>query len=234
MPTVEVNALKIYYEIHGNGEPLCLIPGLNNDITDYKKIVHLLSQRFKVIVLDNRGSGRTDKPDIPYSISMMSEDVVQLLSHLGIYRAHVVGISLGGRIATELVLVHPDMVKSLILVSTYVRRIESNLKSRRLNMLLRLSSLLGKQHHGALRQRDAARDYDATERLHEIHVPTLIVHGKKDTFAPCRFAEEMHSKIRGSRLITFAGGHMFLFFKADQFVDAITRFLGDIPPVGNL
>lgn len=113
MPTVKVNDINLYYEIHGNGEPLCLIPGLSNDIRDYRKIIHLLSQRFKVIALDNRGSGRTHKPDIPYSISMMSQDVVELLRYLCIDRAHIVGVSLGGRVATELTLEHPNMVELL-------------------------------------------------------------------------------------------------------------------------
>ncbi|MFB5191690.1 alpha/beta fold hydrolase [Alicyclobacillus fastidiosus] len=228
MPTVKVNSINLYYEIHGDGEPLCLIPGLNNDIADYKKIVQLLSQRYKVIAVDNRGSGRTDKPDIPYSINMMCEDVVELLRHLRIGQAHILGISLGGRIATELVLQHPDKIRSLILVSTYVHRIDPELSSRRLNILLRLS-LLRKQRHGALRQRDAARDYDATERLHEINVPTLILHGKKDKFAPYRFAEEMHLDIRNSTLVTFSGGHMFLFLRSEQFVEAIMKFLDGTP-----
>lgn len=96
-----------------------------------------------------------------------------------------------------------------------------------MSMLLRLS-LLGKQRHGAHHQRDAARDYDATERLHEIDIPTLILHGKKDKFAPYKFAEEMHSKIRNSRLVTFNGGHMFLFLRSEQFVGAITKFLDGI------
>ena len=231
LPTANVNGINLYYEIHGDGEQLCLIPGLNNDITDYKKIIYLLSQNYKVITLDNRGAGRTDKPDIPYSISMMSEDVSELLKYLDLDQVHILGISLGGRIATELTLQHPNKVKSLILVSTYVHRISPSLSSRKLSILLRMPWLgkIGKKYpqpdYAILRQRDAARDYDATERLDQIDVPTLILHGKKDKFSPYRLAEDMHSKIRNSALITFGGGHLFLFFKPVQFVDAVKNFL---------
>jgi pimeloyl-ACP methyl ester carboxylesterase len=224
VPIANVNNINVYYEIHGDGDPLCLIPGLNNDVRDYKKIVTLLSKSFKVIVLDNRGSGRTEKPDDPYSISIMSQDVVELLRYLGIDKAHIVGISLGGRIATELVLEHQDMVNTLILVSTYVSRIERNLQSRRLDIIIKLLSIW-KQNDGVLRQREAARGYDATHRLHEIKVSTLIIHGKKDTFTPYKFAEDMHAKIRNSRLITFNSGHMFFFFRPEQLFNAITNFL---------
>jgi pimeloyl-ACP methyl ester carboxylesterase len=234
VPIVKINDINLYYEIHGDGESICLIPGLSNDITDYKKIIRLLSQKYKVISFDNRGAGRTDKPDIPYSISMMSEDVAELLQFLGIGQAHILGVSMGGRIATELTLQHPDKVKSLILVSTYVHRIDQNLSSCRLGILLRIPWLgnIGKKYpqprYAVIRQRDAARDYDATERLHEINVPTLILHGKKDQFAPYRFAVEMHNKIRNSKLVTIGGGHLFLFIRSEQFVDFVIKFLGGL------
>jgi 3-oxoadipate enol-lactonase len=135
-------------------------------------------QEFNGIALNNRGSERTDKPDIPYSIPILSQDAVELLRYLGIDRAHIIGISLGGCVATNLTLKHPDMVESLILVSTYVHRIEPILSSRRLSKFLRLF-LIGKRLHGALRQHDAPRDHDAIESLHEIDVPTLIVHRRR-------------------------------------------------------
>lgn len=76
------------------------------------------------------------------------------------------------------------------------------------------------------RQRYASRNYDATDRLHEIHVPTLILHGKKDTLAPYRLAEEMHKGIAGSKIMLFNSGHLFLFFQLKQFLDAVFDFLG--------
>ena len=124
MPTINVNDINIYYEVHGEGEPLILIGGLANDITDYTDhttIIPELSQHYTVIAFDNRGVGRTDKPDAPYSIEMMAEDTVGLLDTLGITKAHLLGISMGGRIALALTLRHPERVNALVLASTGAR-----------------------------------------------------------------------------------------------------------------
>ena len=74
MPTVEASGITIYYEVHGTGEPFVLIAGLLIDLTALEGIVSQLSQRYRVIAFDNRGSGRSDKPDIPYLIEMMADD----------------------------------------------------------------------------------------------------------------------------------------------------------------
>jgi pimeloyl-ACP methyl ester carboxylesterase len=118
LPTVAVNGITIYYEIHGEGEPLVLIAGLATDQTPYKRLIRELAKRARVIAFDNRGVGRTDKPDLPYSIDMLADDTSGLLTALGIDRANVLGISMGGRIALALAFRHPEQVKSLILVST--------------------------------------------------------------------------------------------------------------------
>jgi pimeloyl-ACP methyl ester carboxylesterase len=79
--------------------------------------------------------------------------------------------------------------------------------------------------YAVVRQREASRTYDATDRLHEIRVPTLILHGKKDRVAPYRLAEEMHAGIRGSKMITFNGGHLFLFLRQKRLLDVVLEFL---------
>ncbi len=234
MPTVKVNDIHIYYEIHGEGEPLVLIAGLSTDITAYVRIIGELSQKYQVIAFDNRGAGRTDKPDIPYSIEMMADDTAGLLNALGIEQAHILGISLGGRIAVDLTLRYPERARSLMLVSTFVSRFPLNQSGLRHRLMFNMPFLrkMGKKYpqpdYAFLRQRYASRNYDATDRLHEIHMPTLILHGKKDTLAPYRLAEEMHAGIQGSKLIRFSGGHLFLFFQQKQFLDAVFDFLASI------
>ena len=234
MPTQHVNDISMYYEVHGQGEPLVLIPGLSADVSDYARIIAELAKHFRVIAFDNRGAGRSDKPDAPYSIAMMADDASALLDALGIRQAHIVGTSMGGRIAVDLALRHPEHVKSLVQVSTAMRPAPQTLWRRlTLDVIPRIPLLrrLGKYpqpYYAFARQRAASRSYDATARLSEIHVPTLILHGKHDRSAPLALAEEMHAGIAGSRMITFGDGHIFFFLQPKQFVDAITTFLTTI------
>lgn len=234
MPTVLANDIHIYYEIHGEGEPLVLIAGLSTDMTAYVRIIGELAQKYRVIAFDNRGAGRTDKPDMPYSIEMMADDTAGLLNAIGIEQAHVMGISMGGRIAVDLTLRYPKLVRSLMLVSTFVSWFPLNQSGLRHRLMLNLPFLrkMGKKYpqpdYAFLHQRNASRNYDASDRLHEIYVPTLILHGKKDTLAPSRLAEEMHEGIAGSKMLTFDGGHLFLFFRQKQFLDAVFDFLASI------
>jgi len=118
MPRVEVNGVGINYEVHGSGPPVVMIGGLGADTYLWSKQVPAFSERFRVVVFDNRGSGQSDKPDEPYSIPMFAADTVGLMTALGIERAHVVGASLGGLIAQEFALSYPEMVDRLVLVCT--------------------------------------------------------------------------------------------------------------------
>ncbi len=119
MAKVKVNDIELYYETHGDGYPLVMIMGLsgNSDWWD-KSFVSEISKRFKIILFDNRGAGRSDKPDIEYSIKMLADDAVGLMKALNIEKAYVLGFSMGGMIAQELVLNYPDYVDKLILCSS--------------------------------------------------------------------------------------------------------------------
>jgi pimeloyl-ACP methyl ester carboxylesterase len=76
MPKVKVNDIEIYHEIHGNGFPFLLIEGLSYSTWMWFKQIPEFSKHFQVIVFDNRGSGKTDKPDIPYSIQLFTKDPI--------------------------------------------------------------------------------------------------------------------------------------------------------------
>ena len=115
MPTVKVNDINMYYELHGEGEPLVLLMGGGGGSSLWWQQVEYLSPHYKVVTFDSRGVGATDKPDIPYTMEMLTDDVVGLLKNLEIGSAHIYGVSMGGMVAQDIVLRYPDMVISLIL-----------------------------------------------------------------------------------------------------------------------
>lgn len=118
MPHKTVNGIQIYYEEKGKGEPLILINGLAFPMNLWFAQIEDLSKDFRVIALDNRGIGQSGQPDEEYSIAMMASDAVGLLKALGIQKAHVVGLSMGGFISQEIALSYPDVVNRLVLVAT--------------------------------------------------------------------------------------------------------------------
>ena len=118
MPTVKVSDISIYYETCGEGEPLLLIMGYGGNCRWWASQIPALSQDYQAIAFDNRGAGRSDKPDVPYTIEMMAGDTVGLLGALDIDAAHIYGVSMGGMIAQEFALRYPDKVISLILGCT--------------------------------------------------------------------------------------------------------------------
>lgn len=118
MPVASVGGLEMYYELHGSGEPLVLVEGLGYSRWMWFKQVPAFSRHFLTVVFDNRGVGRTSKPDHPYTIRMMADDLAGLLGELGLRGAHVLGVSMGGFIAQELAINYPEMVKGLVLACT--------------------------------------------------------------------------------------------------------------------
>lgn len=214
----EVNATNIYYEVQGTGEPLVVIHGLGADVSESRITTDPLAEHFRLLTFDNRGAGRSDKPDVPYSIEMLASDTAELMRAAGFVKASVLGISLGGRIALELALKRPDLVKKLVLVSTgarvqnrWVRAVLTRPPPRVLSR-----GKYPQPRYAFLRQREASTNYDASERLGDIKGPTLILHGEHDRVAPLAIAEELHRGIAGSELITFKGGHIFFLLRERQ------------------
>ncbi len=118
MPKVHVNGIDIDYEVTGSGRPLLLIAGLGYGRWLWHKVVPGLAERFQVIAFDNRGAGGTDKPEGPYTVQMLAADTAGLLDALDVAGAAVLGHSMGGFVAQELVLSRPELVSRLVLAST--------------------------------------------------------------------------------------------------------------------
>ena len=118
MATVKANGIEIFYETTGNGQPLTLIMGLGCSARQWKWIVPLLAESFQVITFDNRGVGRTSKPDMEYTTNLFADDIAALLKTLGIDRTHIFGVSVGGMIAQKFALNYPEMVDRLVLGCT--------------------------------------------------------------------------------------------------------------------
>ena len=118
MPVINVGDVNIYYETQGEGEALVMINGYADHSGHWFAQLPGLASEYRVITFDNRGSGRSDKPDIPYTMQMFAGDIRGLLDALSISAAHVYGVSMGGMIAQEFALSYPEKVKTLILGCT--------------------------------------------------------------------------------------------------------------------
>ena len=232
MPVTHAGDIDMYYEVHGSGAPLLIIGGLASDISQWGWLTDWCAQSSQVLVFDNRGAGRTDKPDTPYTIPMMAGDTDALMESVGMTHATVLGISMGGRIALALALEHPVRVARLILVSTSASA-RPEMSTSRMEMLSMLSSLVfrGKYpqpRYAFARQRQASRAYDCTDRLDQIHVPTTILHGRRDRIVPLRDAEAMRRGVTGSQFVTFGGGHLFFLGRERKwFLDSVASALAD-------
>jgi len=117
-----VNGLEMYYEIHGEGEPLILLHGGVGAIEMFGQVLPLLAEGRRVIAVGLQAHGRTDDIDRPMTFEAMADDVAALIEHLGLGEADIMGYSLGGGVALRTAIQHPEVVRKLVLVSTPFRR----------------------------------------------------------------------------------------------------------------
>src|SRR5215204_5770844 len=113
----EVNGFNIYYEIHGTGQPLVLLHGAYMTIDAMGEVVPALAETRKVIAVELQGHGRTADIDRPLSYEQMADDVAALLRHLVIEKADVFGYSMGGGVAFQVAIRHPEVVRKLVVAS---------------------------------------------------------------------------------------------------------------------
>ena len=263
MSVIQVNGIDLYYKIQGSSEnePLLLIAGFDSDSSTWAAMMRSLVQQYRVIRFDNRGIGQSSAPDSPYSIKQMAADAVALLDYLNISQVHVAGHSMGGQIAQELALAHPEKIQSLILLSSWAKG-DGQFKSlielfgdltQKLEGILYQKVLLpwlftdafysipGTMEqlinliedypfpatpHGLYHQSRAILGSDTSDRLVNIHCPTLVMVGKEDILTPVRFSEQLAQGIPNAELVILEqGGHAVVVESADTVAKVMLDFL---------
>src|SRR3954451_19037296 len=120
MPSIDAAGTELYYERAGKGEPMLLIRGMSAPALAWgHPFLSGLEPSFECLVFDNRGMGRSGTAELPFTVADMAGDAAALLDALEIETAHVVGLSMGGAIAHELALAHPEQIRTLTLGATF-------------------------------------------------------------------------------------------------------------------
>jgi aminoacrylate hydrolase len=121
MPKANLGDVEIYYESHGEGEPVLLVPGLGGVGAYWAPNLPAFSAKYRTIIHDHRGTGQSSKSKIQYSVDQMSDDLLRLMDHLKIERAHLVGHSTGGAIGQTIAAKQPERLASLVLYATWTK-----------------------------------------------------------------------------------------------------------------
>jgi pimeloyl-ACP methyl ester carboxylesterase len=204
----DVNGLHLYYESHGTGRPLVLLHGGLASGEMFGPILPLLTDRRRVIVVDLQGHGRTADIDRPIDYRLMADDVAALIDYLGLEEADVVGYSLGGGVAFFTAVKYPGKVRKLVMASTNIRRsaIPSEMLAQQAQVNAAAAEFMKDTPMYQLYRRVAprpedfgrlldklgeymARDFDYSEEMRGLQVPTMIVCADADMAPPSHYVE---------------------------------------------
>jgi pimeloyl-ACP methyl ester carboxylesterase len=233
MPYAPVGDVDIYYEIHGphDAPPLVLIGGWASYRWIWFRQIPTLMKKYKCIVFDNRGAGKSSKPDYPYTMEMMAADTVGLLDALNIESAHFLGISMGGLVGQQIALSYPEKVRTLILVSTHFGGpnhipIPDEVVMRQIDeWVTKHPAPLFAQVH----QSSATGGFDSESQLKNITSPTLILHGANDFTILPKNSELLAERIPNSKLQFIEGAaHFVIVEKYEEFNDAVMSFIDEV------
>jgi pimeloyl-ACP methyl ester carboxylesterase len=204
----EVNGINLYYETHGSGRPLVLLHGGLGSGEMFGPVLPTLAEHHQVIAVDLQGHGRTADIDRPIDLRLMADDVAALIDHLGLEGADVVGYSLGGGVAWQVAIRHPEKVRRLVAVSANIRRdaIYAEMLGQQGQVNAAAAEFMKETPMYELYQRVAPRpedfprlldkigalmsqDFDLSEDVRGIQVPTLVMAADADMAPPSHYAE---------------------------------------------
>lgn len=211
----EINGIKMYYEFYGEGEPLVLIHGNGQSIIDLKHQIKYLSTKFKVLVADSRGHGKSDLNTKKLTYGMMVDDWFTLLSHLGLKKVNVFGWSDGGVIGLKLTIQHPELINKLAIMGTntlppehsaYPWAIKSvNILDKHIDEMIAVNDTsndwrLSKQLVGLL----FSDPEISNAQLASIKAPVLVMAGDKDVII-AEHTLSIFQNLKNSHLAIFSG-----------------------------
>jgi pimeloyl-ACP methyl ester carboxylesterase len=219
----EVNGIKMYYEIYGQGQPLVLIHGGGSTIeTSFGRIIPMLARKYKVIAMDLQAHGRTGDREGPESFEQDADDVATLLKNINVSKADFFGFSNGGTTTVQIAIRHPEIVDKIILGSALCKRngvpeqfwdfmkhaTLANMPEQLKDAYLKVApDPKGLQ---TMHDKDAERMVNfrdiPDEQIKSIKAQTLIIIGDQDVIKP-EHAIEMHRQIANSSLSIIPGGH---------------------------
>ena len=204
----EVNGLNLYYETHGSGRPMILLHGGLGSGEMFGPILPALSERHRVIAPDLQGHGRTADIDRPIDIRLMADDIAALIDHLGLDTPDLVGYSLGGGVAFWTAVKYPEKVGKLVMASANIRRdaIPPEMLAQQAQVNAAAAEFMRDTPMYQLYQRVAPRpedfgqlldkigesmskDFDFSEELRGIRVPTMLVCADADMAPPSHYVE---------------------------------------------
>ena len=204
----DVNGIKLYYETHGTGRPLILLHGGLMSGETFGPVLSDLARNHQVIVPDLQGHGRTADIDRPIDIKLMADDIAALIDHLGLDKPDLVGYSLGGGVAFFTAVKYPDKVGKLVIVSANIRRdaIPPEMLAQQGQVSAAAVEFMKDTPMYQLYQRVAprpedfgrlldkvgesmAKDFDFSNEVRGLQVPTLIVAADADMAPPSHYVE---------------------------------------------
>jgi len=205
---VEVNGINLYYERHGTGRPLILLHGGLASGEMFGPILPVFAERHQVIIPDLQGHGRTADIDRPIDLQLMADDIAALIDHLGLAKPDVVGYSLGGGVAFFIASKYPDKVGKLVMASANVRRdaIPAEMLAQQGQVNAAAAEFMKETPMYQLYEKVAprpedfgrlldkigesmAKDFDFSEEVRALKVPTLIVAADADMAPPSHYIE---------------------------------------------